>query len=170
MLADASISFTDNCVSGIQANEARIAELMERSLMLVTALAPTIGYDKATEIAKAAHKKRHDVARRSAQVGLCRGRGFRCYRQTGKHDRSERLRTRMTQSTRPRKRSLVIAGHATSVSLEDAFWEALKDIALEDGRSVTMLIAEIDSQRGDLGLSSAIRVHVLNHFRDAAKR
>jgi fumarate hydratase, class II len=55
LLADAARSFTDNCVVGIVANEARIRELMERSLMLVTALAPTIGYDKAAEIAKAAH-------------------------------------------------------------------------------------------------------------------
>ena len=76
----------------------------------------------------------------------------------------------MTEPTRPRKRSLVIAGHATSVSLEDAFWEALKDIAREEGRSVTLLIADIDSQRGDMGLSSAIRVHVLNHFRAGGNR
>jgi fumarate hydratase class II len=56
LLADAARSFTDNCVVGIQANEQRIAELMERSLMLVTALAPKIGYDNAAKIAKAAHK------------------------------------------------------------------------------------------------------------------
>jgi fumarate hydratase class II len=55
LLSDGARSFTDNCVVGIRANEARIRELMERSLMLVTALAPTIGYDKAAEIAKAAH-------------------------------------------------------------------------------------------------------------------
>jgi fumarate hydratase class II len=56
LLGDASRSFTDNCVVGIRANEARIRELMERSLMLVTALAPKIGYDRAAAIAKAAHK------------------------------------------------------------------------------------------------------------------
>jgi fumarate hydratase class II len=56
LIADAARSFTDNCVTGIQANEARIRELTERSLMLVTALAPKIGYDKAAAIAKAAHK------------------------------------------------------------------------------------------------------------------
>ncbi|MEL7486965.1 MAG: class II fumarate hydratase, partial [Pseudomonadota bacterium] len=56
LLADAALSFTERCVVGIKANEDRIRELMERSLMLVTALAPTIGYDKATEIAKTAHK------------------------------------------------------------------------------------------------------------------
>ena len=56
LLADASISFTDNTIVGIQANEARIREQMERSLMLVTALAPRIGYDNAAKIAKAAHK------------------------------------------------------------------------------------------------------------------
>src|SRR3954464_6268433 len=57
LLADAARSFTDNCVVGIRANEARIRELTERSLMLVTALAPKIGYDKAAKIAKTAHAK-----------------------------------------------------------------------------------------------------------------
>jgi fumarate hydratase class II len=57
LLADAARSFTDKCVVGIEANEKRIAELMERSLMLVTALAPKIGYDNAAKIAKAAHAK-----------------------------------------------------------------------------------------------------------------
>jgi fumarate hydratase class II len=57
LLSDACRSFAENCVVGIEANEDRIKELMERSLMLVTALAPKIGYDKATSIAKAAHKK-----------------------------------------------------------------------------------------------------------------
>lgn len=56
LLADASVSFTDNCVVGIKANEKRIADLMEMSLMLVTALAPKIGYDNAAKIAKTAHK------------------------------------------------------------------------------------------------------------------
>ena len=69
LLADASISLTDNCISGIQANEARIAELMERSLMLVTALAPTIGYDKATEIAKAAHKNGTTLREEALRLG-----------------------------------------------------------------------------------------------------
>jgi fumarate hydratase class II len=56
LIADAARSFTDNCVVGIRANEPRIRELTERSLMLVTALAPKIGYDNAAKIAKAAHK------------------------------------------------------------------------------------------------------------------
>lgn len=56
LLADAAISFTDNCVTGIEANKDQIAELMSRSLMLVTALAPKIGYDNATRVAKSAHK------------------------------------------------------------------------------------------------------------------
>jgi fumarate hydratase class II len=57
LLADASRSFTDNCVAGIKADEKRIKELMERSLMLVTALAPRIGYDNATKVAKLAHQR-----------------------------------------------------------------------------------------------------------------
>ena len=55
LLGDAANSFTDNCVVGIEANKERIAELMQRSLMLVTALSPHIGYDKAAQVAKAAH-------------------------------------------------------------------------------------------------------------------
>ncbi len=56
LLADASRSFADRCVKGIEANRERIAELLHRSLMLVTALTPHIGYDKAAEIAKKAHR------------------------------------------------------------------------------------------------------------------
>ena len=55
LLGDAALSFADHCVGGIRPNPARIAELVERSLMLVTALAPRIGYDRAAAIAKAAH-------------------------------------------------------------------------------------------------------------------
>jgi fumarate hydratase class II len=57
LIAEAARSFADHCVTGIRANEARIRELTERSLMLVTALAPKIGYDHAARIAKAAHAK-----------------------------------------------------------------------------------------------------------------
>jgi fumarate hydratase class II len=55
LLADACARFREFCVEGIEANRARIAELVARSLMLVTALAPHIGYDRAAEIAKKAH-------------------------------------------------------------------------------------------------------------------
>ncbi len=56
LLGDASVAFTDNCVTGIKADRVRIEKLMRESLMLVTALAPTIGYDNATTVAKTAHK------------------------------------------------------------------------------------------------------------------
>jgi predicted DNA-binding ribbon-helix-helix protein len=59
------------------------------------------------------------------------------------------------------KRSVVIAGHRTSVSLEEPFWEALGELARERGLSVQACIAAIDSERGSSNLSSAIRVHVL---------
>src|SRR5205823_98199 len=57
LLADAAISFTENCIVGIKADEARIRELMQRSLMLVTALSPKIGCERAAEIAKLAHAR-----------------------------------------------------------------------------------------------------------------
>jgi len=63
---------------------------------------------------------------------------------------------------RVRKRSVLIAGHATSVSLEDAFWTALKSIAGARGISLNQMIAEIDRGRGG-NLSSAIRVFVLEN-------
>jgi predicted DNA-binding ribbon-helix-helix protein len=65
------------------------------------------------------------------------------------------------------KRSLTIARHRTSVTLEDAFWEALGEIARADGKSVAALVGEIDRRRSaagrrDLSLSSAIRLYVLD--------
>jgi len=59
------------------------------------------------------------------------------------------------------KRSLVIAGHSTSISIEDAFWLRLRRIALERGVSLNRLAAMVDASRGDANLSSAIRVFVL---------
>ena len=69
LLADAAASFTERCVVGIKANEAHIRALMERSLMLVTALAPKIGYDKAAEIAKAAHKNGTTLREEAVRLG-----------------------------------------------------------------------------------------------------
>ena len=64
------------------------------------------------------------------------------------------------------KRSIVIAGHKTSVSLEDAFWKGLKEIAAARDLTLSDLIATIDSARGNAGnLSSAIRLFVLDHYR-----
>jgi predicted DNA-binding ribbon-helix-helix protein len=64
-----------------------------------------------------------------------------------------------------RKRSLVIAGHSTSVSLEEPFWEALRAIASGEGRSVAALVGEVDQQRGAINLSAALRLHALAHYR-----
>ncbi|MDE2599928.1 MAG: class II fumarate hydratase [Rhodocyclaceae bacterium] len=69
LLADGMTSFNEHCVQGIQANEKRIAELVERSLMLVTALNPHIGYDKAAEIAKKAHKEGTTLKEAAAALG-----------------------------------------------------------------------------------------------------
>ena len=68
LIGDAAVSFTDNCVVGIEANETNIEQLMQRSLMLVTALAPKIGYDNATTVAKTAHK--NGTTLREEAVGL----------------------------------------------------------------------------------------------------
>lgn len=63
------------------------------------------------------------------------------------------------------KRSVRIAGHSTSVSVEEPFWEALRDIASQRGLSVNALIAAIDAERQTTNLSSAIRMAVLAHYR-----
>ena len=76
--------------------------------------------------------------------------------------------TATVDSARPRKHSLNIAGHRTSISLEDAFWSALRDIAREEQRPVGDIVAEIDGARGASGLSSAIRVFVLSRYRERA--
>lgn len=71
-------------------------------------------------------------------------------------------------TARPEKHSLTLHGHRTSVSLEDAFWTAFRDIAEERGQTVNALAAEIDAARsGDAGLASAIRVFVLRHYQGA---
>ena len=70
-------------------------------------------------------------------------------------------------SARPVKHSLTLRGHRTSVSLEESFWRAFRDIASEQNKPINQLAAEIDAARGtEAGLASAIRVYVLHHFRD----
>jgi predicted DNA-binding ribbon-helix-helix protein len=64
------------------------------------------------------------------------------------------------------KRSIVIAGHKTSVSLEDAFWKGLKEIAGDRDLTLSDLVATIDSERQHGNLSSAIRLFVLDHYRN----
>lgn len=63
------------------------------------------------------------------------------------------------------KRSIVLAGHKTSICLEDRFWTALKDIAASRDMTLSNLVASIDSRRKHGNLSSAIRLFVLNHYR-----
>jgi fumarate hydratase class II len=70
LLSDACESFTERCVVGITANEDRIADLMSRSLMLVTALAPKIGYDNATKVAKTAHKRGTTLREEAVRLGF----------------------------------------------------------------------------------------------------
>ena len=63
------------------------------------------------------------------------------------------------------KRSVVIGGHRTSVSLEEAFWDGMKEISRERGKTLSELVSEIDDKRQQGNLSSAIRLFVLDHFR-----
>ncbi len=76
LLGDGARSFADNCVAGIEPNRERIGELVSRSLMLVTALAPTIGYDKAALIAKSAHKNHTTLREEALRLGLVSGADF----------------------------------------------------------------------------------------------
>ena len=73
-----------------------------------------------------------------------------------------------SDSPRILKRSIAVAGHRTSVSLEAAFWEALREIAGARGVSVQRLVGEVDASRGSQNLSSALRVFVLQTVRRTA--
>jgi predicted DNA-binding ribbon-helix-helix protein len=68
------------------------------------------------------------------------------------------------------KRSILLAGHKTSVSLEEAFWQGLKEIATHRGVSVSALISVIDTRRSEGNLSSGIRLFVLDYFRTLASQ
>ncbi|GAB4290623.1 MAG: class II fumarate hydratase [Roseovarius sp.] len=70
LMGDAAVSFTDRLVVGLRANEARIGQLMRESLMLVTALAPEIGYDNATKVAKAAHRNGTTLREEAVRLGF----------------------------------------------------------------------------------------------------
>lgn len=71
--------------------------------------------------------------------------------------------------SRPVKRSLTLKGHRTSVSLEDDFWQAFREIASEKELPINVLAAQIDSGRDlDTGLASAIRLYVLRHYRSTS--
>jgi predicted DNA-binding ribbon-helix-helix protein len=67
------------------------------------------------------------------------------------------------------KRSIIIAGHRTSVSLEDEFWKSLKEIAAERDTTIQELVATIDGNRNHSNLSSAIRLFVLGVYRDQVR-
>jgi predicted DNA-binding ribbon-helix-helix protein len=66
----------------------------------------------------------------------------------------------------PKKRSLTLKGHRTSISLEDAFWSALNDIANKQTKSISELVEIIDENRGEAGLSSTIRIYILQYYRN----
>ena len=70
LLSDSSNSFNKNCVKGIQVNQERVDELLQKSLMLVTALNPHIGYDNAAKIAKTAHKEGTTLKEAALKLGL----------------------------------------------------------------------------------------------------
>ncbi|WP_428031528.1 ribbon-helix-helix domain-containing protein [Ancylobacter sp.] len=69
-----------------------------------------------------------------------------------------------------RKRSIVIAGHKTSVSMEDGFWDALREIAAASKRTLTQVVSEIDGDRSQGNLSSALRLFILSHYQARAAR
>jgi predicted DNA-binding ribbon-helix-helix protein len=85
---------------------------------------------------------------------------------TGADQGSKAARLR---ASRPVKRSFSIRGHRTSISLEQAFWEALQAIARERGLPLVQLVGAIDEGRGDAGLSGAVRVFILDHYRSRAR-
>ena len=76
LLADACVSFVDHCISGIAANRDQIDRYVHNSLMLVTALAPKIGYDNAAKVAKTAHHEGTSLREAALKLGLISGEDF----------------------------------------------------------------------------------------------
>lgn len=74
----------------------------------------------------------------------------------------------LRQMARPSKRSFTIGGHRTSISMEAPFWDALQQVATLENTSLAGLVATIDKARGEAGLSSAVRVWILDYFRQRA--
>lgn len=70
----------------------------------------------------------------------------------------------------PKKRSLTLKGHRTSISLEDAFWSALTDVAMWEEKSISELVETIDETRGEAGLSSTIRIYILEFYRNKTEQ
>ena len=95
LLSDVVRSFTEHCVVGIRADEKRIRELMERSLMLVTALAPKIGYDNAAKVAKSAHARGTTLKEEAVRLGFVECSGVRSPGAAGQNDtpRLDRVRS-----------------------------------------------------------------------------
>ena len=89
LMADAAVSFTDNCVVGIEPRRDNIKAGLERSLMLVTALAPKIGYDNAAKIAKTAHKNGTTLKEEAVGGGYVTAEEFDAIVRPGRHDRAE---------------------------------------------------------------------------------
>jgi fumarate hydratase class II len=76
LISDACISFTDNCIAGIEPNRVRIKQLLDQSLMLVTALNPHIGYDKAAKVAKKAHAEGTSLKEAAVALGFLTAEDF----------------------------------------------------------------------------------------------
>ena len=75
----------------------------------------------------------------------------------------------LRQMARPQKRSFSIKGHRTSISMEAPFWDALQQAAAMESTTLAGLVARIDAARGEAGLSSAVRVWVLDYFRRSSQ-
>jgi predicted DNA-binding ribbon-helix-helix protein len=89
-------------------------------------------------------------------------------REPTEEDAAKRLREKRVMKSTVVKRSIVLAGHKTSVSLEDAFWEGLKDIAKTKRKTLSELVGGIDIGREHGNLSCAIRLFVLDHYQARA--
>src|SRR4029450_9829258 len=103
---------------------------------------------------------------RARRCGGARGQGSPGSRPAPDAHNEQRPNRRGSMKSPVVKRSIVIAGHKTSVSLEDAFWKGLKEIAAGRGMTLSDLVATIDTERQHGNLSSAIRLFVLDFYRN----
>ena len=169
LLGDVADSFTKNCVVGIKANRERINEHMERSL--------DAGHGAGAPYRlRQGERDRQDGAQARQHAEAKKPCGSAMWRRTNSTGSSVPRRWLPLRSSRPapmaktrNKRSLTIARHRTSVSLEEPFWNALTEMAREEGKSIAGLVSEIDRARTDqddgISLSAALRLYVLEHMK-----
>jgi predicted DNA-binding ribbon-helix-helix protein len=164
LLGDASASFARNMVDKLEPAWDASPRIWRSPRCWITALNPSVGYDRAVKIGKTALSENLTLRAAGVQLGLSRG-GVRQVDTAiaEGESRSELGRERLTGLV---KRSITLAGHRTSVALEPEFWQAIASQAQVRGLTISAFVADVDAKRvPQRPLASALRVAVLQSSR-----